>query len=174
MLDAYNSWRHVASAMPYVSMYCQYDPFWIENPFMPEEPRSYAEIAAAISVPIATGEFHYGRWVFRSIVESGAATILQAEAPRCGGITEWLEIANIASAAGADMSPCWFHDLHAHLVASTSNGLMVEVFTNQQILNFGKLIDQPLSIERGRIVLPRELGVGFSVQPEAVRKWKIH
>ena len=40
---------------------------------MPDDIRGHAEIAAAVSVPVATGEIHATRWEFQQIVDAGAA-----------------------------------------------------------------------------------------------------
>ena len=173
MLDMYNSWDDLGMAIRYMDMYEKFAPFWIEDPFTPDDLDNYVRLARRIRQPLATGEFHSSSFIFKHIVESGAASIIQAEAPRCGGITEWLRIASMAAPYGVNMSPCWFHDLHVHLVPSITNSLFVEYFPDLSILNFGKLIDQQLEISEGGLKLPTGPGLGFNFLDEAIREYAL-
>src|SRR5262249_10929671 len=56
MLDANNAWRDLPTALRYVERYAGYDPYWIEEPFSPDQIDSHAALAAAIRIPVATGE----------------------------------------------------------------------------------------------------------------------
>jgi L-alanine-DL-glutamate epimerase-like enolase superfamily enzyme len=168
LLDLYNSWDDLSGAMPFIHMCRRYHPYWIEDPFLPDDLDNFARLAERIPEPLATGEFHCGRFSFKHIVETGAASIIQPEAPRCGGITEWLRIAGMAAGHGIAVSPCWFHQLHVHLVPSIANGLFVEYFADDTVLNFDRLIDRPLSIRNGTIELPQGPGLGFDFVVEAV------
>ena len=56
MLDANNAWADVASALPLVRMYERYNPYFIEEPFGPDDIDNHARLALRTPVPIATGE----------------------------------------------------------------------------------------------------------------------
>jgi L-alanine-DL-glutamate epimerase-like enolase superfamily enzyme len=72
---------------------------WLEEPFACNDFSSYREAAKITSlVPIAAGENHYGRFEFAQLREAGAVQIWQPDLSKCGGITEGLAIAAIASA----------------------------------------------------------------------------
>ncbi len=173
MLDFYLAWDDLATALPYVEMCQQFDPYWIEDPFPPDDLESYARLAERIPQPVATGEFYYGLPAFETILERKAASILQAEAPRCGGVTEWNRIAKLAAAHGATMAPDWFHHFHLHLVSTVPNGLLVEYFPDESVLNFGWLIDQKTEVRDGALVLPDRPGVGFDFVQEAVQEYAL-
>jgi L-alanine-DL-glutamate epimerase-like enolase superfamily enzyme len=87
---------------------------WLEEPFACNDFASYRE-AAQISklVPIAAGENHYTRFEFAELLEAGAVKIWQPDLSKCGGITEGLRIAAIASA--------WRIPMNAHSSATTIN-----------------------------------------------------
>jgi L-alanine-DL-glutamate epimerase-like enolase superfamily enzyme len=87
---------------------------WLEEPFACNDFASYRE-AAQISrlVPIAAGENHYTRFEFAQLLEAGAVQIWQPDLSKCGGITEGLRIAAIASA--------WRIPVNAHSSATTIN-----------------------------------------------------
>lgn len=72
---------------------------WLEEPFACNDFSSYREAAKITSlVPIAAGENHYGRFEFAQLREAGAVQIWQPDLSKCGGITEGLAIAAMASA----------------------------------------------------------------------------
>ena len=170
MLDANDAWADLPTAMDYMRRFEAYDPYWIEEPFSPDAIDLHARLAARTSITVATGEIEVGRWRFRELVDSGGAEILQADAAVCGGISEWRKIAAYADCRGVTVSPHWFHDLHAPLVAATTNARFVEFFTDDQVLNFRRLINHQLELRAGRVVLRQSPGLGFAFDEQAVAR----
>jgi L-alanine-DL-glutamate epimerase-like enolase superfamily enzyme len=70
---------------------------WLEEPFPAHDYRSYKEAKLLGRTPLAAGENHYTRFEFNRVIEDGAITILQPDLSKCGGITEALRIAALAS-----------------------------------------------------------------------------
>ncbi len=173
MLDANNAWSDLATALRYMAMYEEYDPYWIEEPFSPDDIDNHARLAQATHVPVATGEIEAGRWRFKELLDKEAAAILQPDAAVCGGISEFRRIAATAASFGVTVCPHWLHDLHVHLVASTPNAGFVEFFPDDQVLNFRTLIDTQLRLEEGGLALPAGPGLGFGFLSEAVEKYAI-
>jgi L-alanine-DL-glutamate epimerase-like enolase superfamily enzyme len=161
MLDANNAWSDVPTALRHIDRYADYDPYWIEEPFGPDQIDSHAALAAAIRIPVATGEIEAGRWRFKEILEKRAAAILQTDAAVCGGVTEFRKIAALADGFGVTMCPHWFHDLHVHLVAASPNAQFVEYFPDDRVLNFRRLIDTQLEVADGALELPSGPGLGY-------------
>jgi L-alanine-DL-glutamate epimerase-like enolase superfamily enzyme len=173
MLDANNAWRDLPTALRYMRRFEPYDPYWIEEPFSPDDIDNHARLARESSVLVATGEIEAGRWRFKELLDKGAAAILQTDAAVCGGITEFLKIAAMADGYGVTLCPHWFHDLHAHLVASIPNGQFVEFFPDDQVLNFRRLVDQQLVFEDGQLLLPDQPGLGFSFETANLKRFMI-
>lgn len=171
MIDINNGWRDVTEALQFVRRFEQYDPYFIEEPFSPDDVDNHARLAKQTRVPIATGEIGYGRWYHKALLDKEAAAILQTDALVCGGISEWRRIAATAASYGVVMCPHWFHDVHAPLVAATPNARYVEFFRDDQVLNFRRLIDRQLTQKDGRITLHQEPGLGFSFDDDAVTKY---
>ena len=69
------------------------------------------------------------------------------------------------------MCPHWFHDLHVHLVASTPNAQFVEYFSDDQVLNFRKLVDTQLEFKNGELVVPTTPGLGFRLNEAALDQY---
>ncbi len=171
MLDANNAWSDLPTAARFVRMYEKYDPYFIEEPFSPDDIENHARLAGATSVLVATGEIEAGRWRFRELIDAGAAVILQTDACVCGGITEFRRIAALAAGHGLTLCPHWFHDLHAHLVAATPNAQYVEYFPDDQVLNFRRLVSKQVTAEKGHILLTQDAGLGFVFEAAAVEKY---
>ena len=173
MLDANNAWSDLPTALRFVRMYERYDPYFIEEPFSPDDIGNHARLARATPVPVATGEIEAGRWRFRELLQAEAASILQTDACVCGGVSEFRRIAATAASFGVTVSPHWFHDLHAHLVAATPNARFVEFFPDDQVLNFRRLVDTQLVCEGGHVLLPQRPGLGFAFLPDAVERYAL-
>jgi len=173
MLDANNAWHDLPTAMRYMERFELYDPYWIEEPFFPDDIDNHARLAKLTRVTVATGEIGTGRWHFKEILDKGAAQILQTDALVCGGVTEWRKIAATAASYGVTVSPHWFHDLHAHLVAATPNARYVEFFPDDQVLNFRRLIDTQLKAKDGMLLLPQTAGLGFGFDEKALAHYAL-
>lgn len=173
MLDANNAWADLPTALCYVRRFEHYDPYFIEEPFSPDDIDNHARLAQRTKVLVATGEIEVGRWRFKELLDKGAAQILQTDAAVCGGITEWRRIASMADGYGVTICPHWFHDLHVHLVAAAPNARYVEYFADDQVLNFRRLINRQLEMRDGNLLVPKGAGLGFEFDEDAVSRYAI-
>ncbi len=173
MLDANNAWNSVPSALEHLRRYEEYDPYWIEEPFVPDDIDNHSRLAQRTAITVATGEIEVGRWRFKELLDKEAAAILQTDAAVCGGISEFRRIAATAASYGVNICPHWFHDLHVHLVASIPNGEFVEFFPDAEVLNFRNLINNQLEFEDGQLLLPQSVGLGFEFDEDAVRRYAV-
>ncbi len=173
MLDANNAWKDLPTALEYMKRYEPYNPYFIEEPFSPDDINNHAELAQRTSVPVATGEIEAGRWRHQELLEKRGAMVLQTDAAVCGGISEWRRIAAMAAGFGVSMYPHWFHDLHIHLVASTPNADYVEFFADDQVLNFRRLVDTQLEFKNGELIVPTTPGLGFNFDDAAIERYAV-
>ncbi len=173
MLDANNAWSDVPTALEYCRRWEKYDPYWIEEPFGPDDVDGHAKLAELTPIVVATGEIAYGRWYHKELLDKRGAEILQTDLCVCGGVTEWKRIAALAAGYGVTMCPHWFHDAHAPLVAATPNGRYVEFFIDDQVLNFRRLINRQLAHKNGKLILHRTPGLGFEFDEKAVKKYAL-
>jgi len=75
-------------------------------------------------VPLATGENCYTCYEFGRLIEQGAVSVLQPDLSRCGGITETMRIAALASAAGL---PVCTHGCHTGLNMAASVHVLASI-----------------------------------------------
>lgn len=173
MLDCTNGWRDLETALRYMRMFERHDPHFIEEPFLPDDVANHARLARAIAVPVATGEILSGRWAFTQLIEAGGAAILQPDAVVCGGISEFRRIAATAASHGRSVYPHAYHELHVHLAASAPNIPILEVFTDDSIVNFRRLIEPQTVVADGHVALPGGPGLGFDFADAAVAKYAV-
>ncbi|HYM04797.1 MAG TPA: mandelate racemase/muconate lactonizing enzyme family protein [Stellaceae bacterium] len=171
MLDANNAWSDLPTALRFMRVFEPFDPYWIEEPFGPDDIDNHARLARATPVPVATGEIEGGRWRFKELLDKEAAMILQTDACVCGGISEFRRIAATAASYGVTLCPHWFHDIHTHLVAATPNARFVELFTDDKVLNFRRLVAPQQAVQDGMIRLPDRPGIGCDFIPEMVERY---
>lgn len=147
---------------------------WFEEPLRPEDAPAMAHVAEVLDVPIATGETESTRWAFRDLVAHGAADILQPDVTVVGGVSEWLKVAALASAAGLPIAPHYFPEVHAHLVAATPAATTIEWFTpDADIISFDALLKEPLRTRGGTVTVPETPGVGLSLRDDALQRYRI-
>ena len=102
MLDCNNGFADLTVALRSMKRWEKYDPYWIEEPFGPDDIESHARLAERTPVLVATGEIEAGRWRHHELLSKKAAVILQTDAAVCGGVSEYRRIA--ATAARITMS----------------------------------------------------------------------
>jgi D-galactarolactone cycloisomerase len=95
------------------------DAVWLEEPFPPYRDRQWQAVrrVADAWLPLAAGENAYTRYDFQRLIDAGVVTILQPDLSRCGGITEAMRIAALASSAGL---PVCTHGCHTGLNMAAS------------------------------------------------------
>ncbi len=78
---------------------------WLEEPFPAHDHHLYAQARGYGATPLAAGENHFTRFEFTRVLEDGVITIWQPDLSKCGGITEALRIAGMASAFKIPIHP---------------------------------------------------------------------
>lgn len=92
---------------------------WFEEPLAPDNAVDMARLRQLCAVPIAAGECEQTRFGFAHLAEQGSLDIFQPDLAYCGGITEFLKINALASAAHTDLVPhCWGLKVNQAVAAS--------------------------------------------------------
>lgn len=148
-----------------------YNPLWFEEPTPPERPESMAEVARYTCIPVATGERLCTKYEFARVLETGAASILQPNLGRVGGILEAKKIAGMAEAHYAQIAP----HLYCGPIVAAANIQLAACIPNflilESIQQFGgfhaALLKKPLQWEGGYVIPSKEPGLGVELN-EAV------
>lgn len=151
--------------------------FWFEEPFEPEDIEAYASLRDTIAVPVAAGENEFGVQGFRELIRAGAVDIVQPDASRCGGISEVLRVAHLASEASLKVAPHSWSDAvaimaNAHVVASQPHALTVEIDqTGNPFIE--ELVVEPLQVVEGRLRLSDRPGLGIELNSSVVERHRL-
>ncbi len=151
----------------------KFQPLWFEEPVPPDSVGSMARVAAATSIPIATGERLTTKAEFAPILRAGAASILQPALGRAGGIWEGKKIAAMAEVYNAQIAPhlyCgpveWAANIH--LSVSIPNLLMAETILTGGEFHMA-LIKNSITWEEGFIHAPTAPGLGVEFDEDLAR-----
>ncbi|HET7211116.1 MAG TPA: mandelate racemase/muconate lactonizing enzyme family protein, partial [Methyloceanibacter sp.] len=142
---------------------------WLEEPFPAHDYRSYREAKLLGRTPLAAGENHYTRFEFNRVIEDGAITILQPDLSKCGGITEALRIAALASSWKLPIHPHSSmtglnHAATIHFLAAIGNGGYFEGDVSKSNLFRDELTENPGVVDGDGNVRPLEKpGLGLEV-----------
>jgi 2-dehydro-3-deoxyphosphogalactonate aldolase len=144
-----------------------YDPLWFEEPVPPEMPEEMAKVARATSIPIATGERLTTKYEFARVLATGAASILQMNLGRVGGLLEAKKIAGIAEAHYAQVAP----HLYCGPVVGAANIQLATCIPNFLILEsieqwggfHAKILKTPIRWEDGYVIPPSAPGLGVEL-----------
>ncbi|RMF88751.1 MAG: mandelate racemase/muconate lactonizing enzyme family protein, partial [Nitrospinota bacterium] len=82
-----------------------YHIYWFEEPVVPEDIAGYLQVKQALSIPVAGGEAEYTRYGFRELLSQRAVDIVQPDICACGGFSEAMKIATLASTWGVTYYP---------------------------------------------------------------------
>lgn len=129
---------------------------WFEEPLPADDLLGHVTLAKMTSVPIAVGETLYSLGQFQQYVNLGAASIIQVDVARVGGITPWLKTAKLAEANNLYVSPHFLMEIHTSLVSGIPNGMYVE-----HIPQLTAITKRPSEIVGNKILSPSTPGVGI-------------
>jgi L-alanine-DL-glutamate epimerase-like enolase superfamily enzyme len=167
MVDA-NMRFSVAEAVRRGRAFERFDLTWFEEPLEADDVGGHAQVQQALAIPIAVGESLYNRFVFADYVRSGGARILQPDACRVGGVTEWLRVAALAHDYNLPVAPHFVMELHVHLAAAVPNALFVEY-----IPFLHRFVDEPLQLDHGQLRVPNRPGHGIEFLWEAMEPLRV-
>jgi galactonate dehydratase len=145
----------------------QYDPLWFEEPTPPEMPEEMAKVASATTIPISTGERLTTKYEFARVLSTGAASILQLNLGRCGGLLEAKKIAGMAETHYAQIAPHLYCGpivgaANIQISACSPNFLILESIQDWSGFHADILV-KPIQWEDGYVIPPTEPGLGVEL-----------
>jgi galactonate dehydratase len=148
-----------------------YDPLWLEEPVPPDMPEAMATVARSTTIPVATGERLTTKYEFARVLATGAASILQMNLGRVGGLLEARKIAGMAEAHYAQVAPHLYCGpvvgaANIHLAASIPNFLILESIERWGGFH-AAILKRPILWEDGHVLVPSEPGLGVELDEEA-------
>ena len=164
-----------ASAVRLAKKLEQYDPLWFEEPVPPDNIDAMALVASKTSIPIATGERLSTKYEFAQVIEKKAASIIQFNLGRVGGILEAKKISAIAEAHGAQIAP----HLYCGPIVAAANIQIATCIPNFLILEcikkmegfYAEILKKPIQWKDGFVIPPKEPGLGIEIDEGVIGKY---
>ncbi|WP_224403886.1 mandelate racemase/muconate lactonizing enzyme family protein [Pseudonocardia sp. ICBG1034] len=166
MVDANQQWDR-PTAMRVGRALEEFGLVWIEEPLDAYDAEGHAALAASLDTAIASGEMLTSVDEHVRLIDTRAVDILQPDAPRIGGITQFLRLATLAEHRNLQLAPHFAMEIHLHLAAAYPHEPWVEHFDWLY-----PLFEERLEIRDGRMYVSDRPGLGVTPSPK-LREWTV-
>ena len=165
--------RDTDTAIRFANSVGQCDPVYMEL-HAPENIDALVKINRAVTAPLCIGEHQWARYGFREAFEKHAVEVVNLDTVRTGGISEARKIAAMAEAYYIKVAP---HNPNSpistlasgHASIGMPNFIMLEFIADDAPWR-DDVMDPPLVVEDGHLVLPDKPGIGAELVLSEVRK----
>jgi L-alanine-DL-glutamate epimerase-like enolase superfamily enzyme len=145
---------------------------WFEEPVSSDDLLGLRDLAAALPLDVAAGEYGYDLDYFQTMLAAGAVDVLQADIDRCGGITEWLRAASVAAAHQVPFSGHCGPAIHLHAATVPPNLRHLEYFHDHvRIENL--LFDGVVAPREGMLTPSAAPGNGYSFKKADAERYRV-
>lgn len=178
MIDAH--WNYtVAQAVKLARKLEDLDVEFLECPLNPEDLNGYAELSAAVDIPVALGESDRTHWQYKDILDKKSCDILQPDVGRCG-ITELMRIAELAELYGRPVAPhlsvgqagCIAATLHCD--AAMYNFYGMQEYQPSIVPVANEFLVRPIVCENGHLRLPDGPGLGIEFDEDKIKYYSMN
>ncbi|MEU8437650.1 enolase C-terminal domain-like protein [Streptomyces sp. NPDC029216] len=149
---------------------------WFEEPVSSDDLAGLRQLRDRLDCDVAAGEYGYDLPYFARMTAAGAVDCLQADATRCGGITEWLRVAALARSQGLGLSAHCAPHVHAHPAASVPGFRHIEWFHDHARLEPLLFEGEGLLDPSGGTVRPAASGapgLGLALRRSGVEEYRV-
>ena len=151
----------------------EFNPFFYEDPMLPDSPAIMGEVAAKCNIPIATGERFTTIFQYQQLLEAKAAAYVRPDLCLCGGLSGCKKVAAMAEAHHVKVIP---HNplspistaACVQLDACIPNFALQE-YTGESEPPKSELLKNPLELKDGYITVPDGPGLGVEINEEALK-----
>lgn len=169
--DANQRWD-LATANRIMPVFEEVEMDWVEEPLHADDLDGHAALQAKTMLDIAAGESIYGFQQFNSFIAHDAIRVVQVDVTRVGGVTEWLQVAALASGRGLRVAPHAgdMMQVHQHLVGTGLSGVapLIEFIPWTQ----HAYVDRSV-VREGYLERPQAPGASTAVLAEARENWQL-
>jgi L-fuconate dehydratase len=176
-IDANQRWD-VGAAIHWIHELASFDPWWIEEPTIPDDVLGHITIARAIApLRVAVGEHVPNRVVFKQLLLSSAISFLQLDAVRVAGVNENVAILLLAAKYGVPVCPhaggVGLCELVQHLAmfdyVAVSGSMQDRVV--EYVDHLHEHFVDPVVVRDGRYQVPLAPGFSSTMRPESMRAY---
>jgi L-alanine-DL-glutamate epimerase-like enolase superfamily enzyme len=142
--------------------------FWLEDVTLADDYAGLARVTAALSTPIAGGEYVWGLTPLRHMIEQRSVDIVMVDLVRVGGVTGWMKAAAMAEAFNLPIVSHVMPEMLVHVVAAAPNGLTVEYMPWMLAL-----YEETPKVENGMMILPDKPGFGLKFDARMIQRCRV-
>ncbi len=172
MVDVNRAWD-LPTAIQAAREMLPLNPRWLEEPVRwADDHRELKKLAQQTNIPLSAGESELTGYGCRDLIEDGAIQILQFDCTMMGGFTMGRKLAALCEMNHVQVAP--HHDcfIHAHIVAGSPAGCIVESFTDPERDPLqAELFEDPPKIANGMLHLKEQPGLGLTLSEKALKKF---
>src|SRR5262249_19797490 len=152
--------------------------YWFEEPVSPLDLDGYAEVKRGIKIPLAGGEGEYTRFGFEPLLRRRILDYAQPDLCSCGGITEGMKIATLASlynvhvtrhaggsAVGQAAALHFYAARPRHPGTLTPEDKLIECDQSEYPFR-SEIVKAPIRFGNGHWYLPQEPGLGVEIDEQ--------
>lgn len=175
MIDVGLVWD-AAQAIKMARRFEEFNLFWLEEPFPPDDLAGYARLAGAVDMRIAAGEQETTYRGLVELAEKGHVSVLQPDLARAGGLTPCVRVGQYAFEHNILCVPHAFSTgilvaASLHFVAGLPHGRLTE-FTVSESPLARELIAEPFRLESdGTVRVPQTPGLGVTLNEQVLRRY---
>ncbi|MCL6612057.1 MAG: mandelate racemase/muconate lactonizing enzyme family protein [Peptococcaceae bacterium] len=175
MIDSNQGWNDADEAVRHLKLYEKYNLEFIEEPVPADRLEDLKKIKDCGIMPVAGGENVYTRFEFKKVFANEVLNIVQPDITKTGGISEARHVCSMARAWGLPFAPHMFGTAvglaaSLHLLASTPNGLYMEVDANPNPLLTDLLEEAFFSFQNGSFILGEDKpGLGIKLDADLLK-----
>ena len=150
-------------------------PFWLEEPLYPGDVAAHAQLRAATSIPIASGEALTGLWEFAQYLHSDGLDIVQPDVTHCGGFSVARDVLRLAGETNTRVA---MH-VWGSSVAFTANAHFALAFPEVEYLEVptvplevsAQIDPEFYNLSGSSLKAPGKPGLGIELTPETKKHY---
>ena len=152
-----------------------YHIYYFEDPIAPQSHEALAYVARHINIPICAGERLFNLYQYKDLIDRQVASIIRVDLSVAGGFTQVKKVASLAESAFVGVFPHLMGSpvniaAYAQLDAAIPNYVLQDG-ARTAVHPLNEIVDEPLTLEDGHIIVPTRPGIGLDVREDKLAKF---